>query len=146
MYSKQHPVALLQKKIRKDTQTIDDTTQPLMQQQCINISNNKHGRSLRQDNIYDNDSIKMMNKTTTTMPPYPPPYHHMVGGHHPYPTHQYHHPYHMSHPIYPHPTATTVNNAAYNKQQTTQYHYDTTNATTSKQQQEEKAASSSSCR
>jgi len=136
MYS-QYPVVLPRKKITKDTQ-IDDTQK---QQQCINISNNKYGRSLRQDNSYDNDAIKMMNKTMPYPPP--PPY---VGGHHPYPTHQYHHPYHMSHhtskPIYPQPATTT---AANNQAATLQYHYDTTtNATASNQQQEEKAASSSS--
>ena len=116
MYSK-HPNIPYQTKIRKDTQ-IDDTQRSIQkQQQCINISNNKYGRSLlRQDNSYDNDSIKMINKTTTM--PYPLPYH-VVGGHHPYPTHQYHHPYHMSH-IYPQPATTaTANDAtANNKQQT----------------------------
>jgi len=130
-------------KIRKDTQIIvdDTTTQRSIQkqQQCINVSNNKYGRSItiRQDNSYDNDSIKM-NKTTTM--PYPPlPYHHMVGGHHPYP-HQYHHPYHMSHytskPIYPQP-ATTANNK---QTAALQYRYDTTD----EQQQKEKTMTASS--
>ena len=117
--------------MKKDTQ-IDDTTQ--------------YGRSItiRQDNSYDNDSIKM-NKSTTM--PYPPPYYHIVGGGHPYPTHQYHHPYYnMSHmpsnPIYPQPATTANNNATANNNQTATLQYN--NATTSKQQQEEKEASSSS--
>ena len=132
-----HPVVLPQKKIRKDTQIIHDTdTQRSIQkqQQSINISNNKYGRLLRQDNSYHNGSIKMMNKTI----PYPPPYHMVGGGHHPYPTHhQYHHPYHMSHMsnhIYPQPASTANNATAANNKQTATLQYN--NATTSKQQEE----------
>jgi len=148
MYSK-HPnsdsnIPYDQYQIKKDTQ-IDDTTQRRSiqkQQQCINISNNKYGRSLRQDTSYDNYSNEMMNKTMTM--PYPPPPYHMVGGHHPYPTHQYHHPYHMSHhtskPIYSQPATTATNNASANSKQTAKLQY--RSDTTSKQQQE-KAASSS---
>ena len=145
MYSK-HPNIPYQTKIRKDTQ-IDDTQRSIQkQQQCINISNNKYGRSLlRQDNSYDNDSIKMINKTTT-MYHHPPPYQ-MVGGHHPYPTHQYHHPYHnMSHmpsnPIYPQPaTATANDDTANNNNQTAKLQYHPADATTSKQEAEPITAS-----